>query len=67
MILKAQQEFSVDVSRSLLIGDKDSDMEAGRRAGIKHLVFLVGKYPYTECADVKIIQNILEAAPLLHE
>ena len=35
MILKAVKEFDLDLSNSILIGDKDSDLEAGKAAGIK--------------------------------
>ena len=34
MILQAVKEFGIDIKKSLLIGDKESDIEAGRRAGI---------------------------------
>jgi D-glycero-D-manno-heptose 1,7-bisphosphate phosphatase len=34
MILKAQREFDLDLSKSILVGDKDSDLEAGRAAGV---------------------------------
>ncbi|MBP1991144.1 D-glycero-alpha-D-manno-heptose-1,7-bisphosphate 7-phosphatase [Paenibacillus eucommiae] len=36
MILQAAQDFKIDLSESLLIGDKESDIEAGFRAGIKN-------------------------------
>jgi D-glycero-D-manno-heptose 1,7-bisphosphate phosphatase len=35
MILEAQQEFHLDLSKSILIGDKLSDIEAGQNAGIR--------------------------------
>ena len=35
MILQAAKEFDIDLSESILIGDKESDIEAGERAGIK--------------------------------
>ena len=35
MILEAANEFNLDLNRSILIGDKASDLEAGHRAGIK--------------------------------
>ena len=35
MLLKAMQDFPIDRARSFLIGDKDSDLEAARRAGVK--------------------------------
>jgi len=34
MILQAVKEFDLDISECILIGDKESDLEAGRRAGI---------------------------------
>ena len=38
MILKAQEKYNIDLSQSILIGDKESDIEAGRNAGIKRLM-----------------------------
>ena len=37
MILKAQKDFDIDLSKSILIGDKQSDIEAGKRAGVGKL------------------------------
>jgi D-glycero-D-manno-heptose 1,7-bisphosphate phosphatase len=34
MILRAITDFELDISSCILIGDKESDLEAGRRAGI---------------------------------
>jgi D-glycero-D-manno-heptose 1,7-bisphosphate phosphatase len=44
MILKAIREFDLDISQCFLIGDKESDLEAGRRAGIpeKNLILYKG-------------------------
>jgi D-glycero-D-manno-heptose 1,7-bisphosphate phosphatase len=39
MILRAMAEHPVDAARSLLIGDKESDLEAARRAGIEGRLF----------------------------
>jgi D-glycero-D-manno-heptose 1,7-bisphosphate phosphatase len=39
MILRALAEWPIDRDRSLLIGDKLSDMEAATRAGIKGVLF----------------------------
>jgi D-glycero-D-manno-heptose 1,7-bisphosphate phosphatase len=36
MILKARDDFALDLASSVLIGDKDSDLEAGRAAGVRH-------------------------------
>ncbi|MDO8683701.1 MAG: HAD family hydrolase [Armatimonadota bacterium] len=34
MIQKAAEEFSIDLSRSVLIGDKETDIQAGIAAGV---------------------------------
>ncbi len=39
MLLKAMADFPIDPSRSFLIGDKESDVEAARRAGVKGYLF----------------------------
>ena len=42
MILMAAKDHGVDLSRSLLIGDRDSDLEAARRAGVAGHLFTGG-------------------------
>lgn len=44
MILRAARDFSIDVSRSVMLGDKESDIEAGRRAGVGALIRLDASY-----------------------
>ena len=44
MILQAEQEFGLDLSRSLLIGDKEIDILAGINAGITNNVRVKSKY-----------------------
>lgn len=41
MLLKARDELTLDLSKSVLIGDKGSDIDAGRAAGVGFLVRLV--------------------------
>lgn len=38
MIIEAMNDYSIDLSKSFLIGDKESDIQAGKKAGIKHLI-----------------------------
>ena len=38
MILKASNDFDIDLKQSLMIGDKDSDYEAALRANLKYYV-----------------------------
>lgn len=39
MILRALSEWPIDRARSVLVGDKPSDMEAAARAGVRGLLF----------------------------
>ena len=40
MILKAQKDFDIDLSQSILIGDKESDIGAGKKAGINKILLI---------------------------
>lgn len=40
MILKAQDKYKIDLSQSVLIGDKESDIEAGERVGVNKLILV---------------------------
>ncbi|NQU16782.1 MAG: HAD family hydrolase [Candidatus Saganbacteria bacterium] len=42
MLLKAADEYGLDLKDCYMIGDKDSDLEAGRRAGCKTVLVLTG-------------------------
>ncbi|WP_018268261.1 HAD-IIIA family hydrolase [Methylosinus sp. LW4] len=42
MILRASSEWPIDMGASLLVGDKEIDMEAARRAGIRGRLFSGG-------------------------
>ena len=44
MLLAAAKEHRLDLSRSLLVGDKESDMQAAAAAGITRR-FFIGKNP----------------------
>lgn len=39
MLLRAMADWPVDAARSVMVGDKDIDLEAGRRAGVRSLRF----------------------------
>jgi len=40
MILQAAREYGIDLARSTLVGDRDTDIEAGRAAGVGTLIKL---------------------------
>ena len=60
MILRAGDEYSIDLSRSVLIGDKDSDIEAGRRAGVGRIMALKGRYPLTRSDGIGVYESLAE-------
>jgi D-glycero-D-manno-heptose 1,7-bisphosphate phosphatase len=45
MILDAKREFDIDLNNSVLIGDKPSDIGAGRSAGIEKLILIKTNMP----------------------
>jgi D-glycero-D-manno-heptose 1,7-bisphosphate phosphatase len=47
MILRAAADHNVNLSRSLLIGDKQSDIEAAKRAGVASILFNGGDLHHT--------------------
>ena len=40
MILRAQQDWQIDLSASVLVGDKESDIQAGLNAGIRQNILV---------------------------
>jgi D-glycero-D-manno-heptose 1,7-bisphosphate phosphatase len=51
MILRARDDFALDLERSLLIGDKDSDIAAGRAAGVGFNLRLVHDATHPHAAN----------------
>jgi D-glycero-D-manno-heptose 1,7-bisphosphate phosphatase len=61
MILRAKAAFNLDLPGSVLIGDKDSDIEAGQTAGVGYNVLLTpdmadtgspGELRFSSLADI---------------
>lgn len=65
MLLQAAKDLGIDLSGSLLIGDKRSDVEAGRAAGLRHLLLVRSGHPLQkgdEAAAHAVCEDLLEAA-----
>lgn len=60
MLLQAEEALEIDLSRSLLVGDKDSDIQAGLAAGVGTLIRMGG---VSECAVT--IKRLTEVIPYL--
>jgi D,D-heptose 1,7-bisphosphate phosphatase len=43
LIKKAEKDLNIDLSRSFMVGDKASDVEAGKRAGTRTIFVLSGR------------------------
>jgi D-glycero-D-manno-heptose 1,7-bisphosphate phosphatase len=61
MILQARKDFDLDLSQCVLIGDKKSDIEAGRAAGVGCLIKLV---PGTPPVERQATHGVLEFSDL---
>jgi len=64
MLLRARDEFDLDLSKSILVGDKVSDIEAGRRAGVGRLI-LLSEHPNQRKTDLAIMAPTLAVVKAL--
>jgi D-glycero-D-manno-heptose 1,7-bisphosphate phosphatase len=67
MILQAEKELHINLSQSILIGDKESDIEAGRKAGIGQNILLKSDlYPAKNTKADSTIEKLAKVIPLLN-
>ena len=52
MLLRAMADWPVDAARSVMVGDKPIDLEAGQRAGVRSLLFPGGDLSAFLAAEV---------------
>lgn len=60
MLLQAQREFDIDLENSLLVGDKESDIEAALAAGIKESYLFDEHHKHTTSKATKIVATLKE-------
>jgi D-glycero-D-manno-heptose 1,7-bisphosphate phosphatase len=60
MILEAVEKMHIDLNRSILIGDKETDIQAGKTAGIPNLYFLGNSSGITGVNSIRSLSEILE-------
>ncbi|MDD4151408.1 MAG: HAD family hydrolase [Candidatus Gracilibacteria bacterium] len=63
-ILEAQKKFGLNLENSYFIGDKDADIDCGKKAGCKTILIKNKQYKNTEKADYEV-KNIFEFANIL--
>jgi D-glycero-D-manno-heptose 1,7-bisphosphate phosphatase len=64
MLLEAARRHGLDLGRSWMVGDSDTDMEAGRRAGCRTILVgreAAGAGPDYRVADLKELRALLAA------
>jgi len=65
LLLRAAEQFGVDLGRSAMVGDRDRDIEAGRRAGVT-TVWVRSDYPEgPPTAPDHTVDGLAEVVPLL--
>ena len=68
MLFQAAQDLNIDLTQSVLIGDKPSDIQAAKAAGLSEAVLVQsdGTEPLTECTVPHLqAKDLLAAAKLL--
>ncbi|MED0676150.1 HAD family hydrolase [Aneurinibacillus thermoaerophilus] len=65
MILKSQKEFNIDLSKSILVGDKESDIQAGKRAGVNVNIIFSNNKNGDELDCCKKINSLSELVSLI--
>jgi D-glycero-D-manno-heptose 1,7-bisphosphate phosphatase len=61
MIFDAQKEFDIDLTKSILVGDKNSDIEAGLNAGVKmNFLIQTGHSINKNKFNIDVLNNLIE-------
>ena len=59
MLLRAARELSLDLSRSVIVGDRLSDVQAGRAAGVGRCVLVRSGHPL-EAAELQAADAVFD-------
>lgn len=68
LLLQAQKDFNLDLEKSVMVGDRTSDIKAGIAAGCKTILVKTGyggQDNFKDASADKIVENILEAAKII--
>ena len=65
MILRAAEEHDIDLAGSLLVGDKRSDIEAGKAAGVGRLFYVSSATEMDSLADCFAVNSLQEVVDRL--
>lgn len=65
LFLRAIKEHKVNINKSFMVGDKISDMEAARSAGIKNLFIIQTNNDLKDSLNYNIIRDLFEVTKLI--
>ena len=66
MLLEAAHDLSIDLSRSFIVGDKSSDVECGKNAGVRTVLVQTGYgASQRDCAPDALVGDIQAAAAFI--
>jgi D-glycero-D-manno-heptose 1,7-bisphosphate phosphatase len=66
MILQAQKDFSIDLTRSVLVGDKVTDIQAGDAAGVGTNLLFADVWPFDSIkVNCNLITSIYDVIPFI--
>lgn len=60
MLIQASEEFNIDLKNSIIIGDKESDIEAGLNAGLSETYLFDESYTCQKSKATKIVKSLEE-------
>ena len=60
MLLQAAKEYNLDLSQSIMIGDKERDVEAGINAGLRENYLFDETGTFTQSKSTKIVKKLDE-------
>lgn len=66
MILKAQKDFEINLLQSLIVGDRETDMQAGLRAGIPKRVLFDPNNEVNGASATKKVTSLGDIIPQLN-
>jgi D,D-heptose 1,7-bisphosphate phosphatase len=62
MLLEAARDLGIDLTRSWMVGDRTTDLEAGRRAGVRSVLVLTGEDARDHSAQAEFVAKDFASA-----
>ena len=60
MLIDAQKRHKINLSKSIIIGDKMSDIEAGKSAGLRLNILFAENKPSTHAVVIKHLDEAMD-------